>query len=167
MEREIVNRVAKSSLITIDLEEFYPVGKRMQLDISQWLDQGLVLREKEFRASLEVFDFTHYQDTYVALGCSTGALLPAWAALLVTTRLQPYVKKVVWGSLRELEITLFQDLITSLDTSLYYDKAVIVKGCSEKNIPEAAFVALVAKLQPHVKRLMFGEACSSVPLFKR
>lgn len=167
MEGEIVNRVAKSPLITFDLEEHYPEGERKTLDLSQWLEQGFILREKEFRAALKSFDFSPYKDCYIALYCSTDALLPAWANLLVTTHLQSIAKKVIWGSLQELENAIFQEIIQSLPVETYKDKPVIIKGCAEKAIPPSAFIALVEKLQPHVKSLMYGEACSSVPLYKK
>ena len=167
MSGEIVNRVAKSPLITFDLEEIYPEGKRMRLDLSQWLEQGFILREKEFRAALKAFDFSPYQSAYVALYCSTEALLPAWAHLLVTSHLQQFAKKVVWGSLEDLETAIFQSLIEAIDPQAFKDKPVIIKGCADKNIPPSAYIALVEKLQPHVKSLMYGEACSSVPLYKK
>lgn len=167
MAEEIVNRVAKSPLITFDLEEFFPEGQRLRLDMSQWLEQGFILREKEFRLALKSFDFTPYKNAYVALECSTDALLPAWASLLVTAHLQPFAKKVVLGSLVELEQQLFSELIAQLNTSKFKDKPIIIKGCSEKNIPAAAFVSLIQKLQPHAKSLFYGEACSSVPLYKK
>jgi hypothetical protein len=167
MAEEIVNRVAKSPLITFNLEENYPEGNRISLDLSQWLDKGFILREKEFRAALKEVDFSVYQDSYVALHCSTEALIPAWANLLVTTYLQPIAKKVIWGSLGELENAIFQDLIHSLPIEPYKNQPVIIKGCVDKAIPPSAFIALVEKLQPHVKSLMYGEACSSVPLYKK
>ena len=167
MSGEIVNRVAKSPLITFDLEEFYPEGKRMRLDLSQWLEQGFILREKEFRTALKLFDFSPYQSAYVALYCSTETLLPAWAHLLVTTHLQQFAKKVVWGSLEDLETAIFQSLIEAIDPQAFKNKPVIIKGCADKNIPPSAYIALVEKLQPHVKSLMYGEACSSVPLYKK
>lgn len=167
MAGEIVNRVAKSPLITIDLEELYPAGERKKLDLSQWLEGGFILREKDFRASLKKVDFSIYKDCYIALCCSTEALLPAWANLLLTTHLQPYAKKVIWGSLEDLENAIFQDLIHFFAVEPFENKPVIIKGCSEKNIPTTAFIALVEKLQPKVKSLMYGEACSSVPLYKK
>lgn len=167
MAKEIVNRVASSALITFDLEEHYPEGDRLRLDISQWLDQGIVLREKEFRTALAAYDFSVHQDQYVALFCATDALLPAWANLLVASHLQPYAKKIVWGSLEDLEATIFQAMIQALDIAPFVDKPVIIKGCADRNIPPSAYIALVESLQPHVKRLMYGEACSSVPLYKK
>ena len=167
MAGEIVNRVAKSPLITFDLEKLYPAGERKTLDLSQWLEQGFILREKEFRSALKTFDFSPYKDAYVALYCSTEALLPAWAHLLVSIHLQQIAKKVVWGTLVDLETAIFQSLIEALDPTPYQGKPVIIKGCTDKNIPATAYVALVEKLQPHVKSLMYGEACSSVPLYKK
>ncbi|MDC1030217.1 DUF2480 family protein [Flavobacteriaceae bacterium] len=167
MEEEIVNRVAKSPLITFDLEDFYPEGERRSIDMSQWLEQGLILREKDFRIALKNVDFKAYENTYVAINCSTEALLPAWASLLVTTHIQPFAKKVVLGSLQDLERQIFEEIISQLDTTPFVNKPVIIKGCSEKNIPAAAFVSLIQKLQPHAKSLFYGEACSSVPLHKK
>ena len=167
MADEIVNRVAQSSLITFDLEEHYPKGERKTLDLSQWLEKGFILREKEFRTALKNFDFSAYKDSYVALYCSTEALLPAWANLLVTIHLQHIAKQVIWGTLEELEIAIFQSLIDAIDPTPFEGKPVIIKGCADKNIPATAYVALVQKLQPYVKSLMYGEACSSVPLYKK
>lgn len=167
MTKEIVNRVANSTLVTFDLEEHYPLGERKTLDLSQWLDQGIVLREKEFRTALTHFDFSSFQGCYVALFCATEALLPAWANLLVASHLRPYAQKIVWGSLDDLETAIFQEVIQALDVTPYKDKPVIIKGCGDKNIPASSYIALIEKLQPHVKRLMYGEACSSVPLYKK
>ena len=167
MEEEIVNRVAKSPLITFDLEDFYPEGERRSIDMSQWLEQGLILREKEFRIALKNVDFKAYENTYVAINCSTEALLPAWASLLVTTHIQPFAKKVVLGSLQDLEQQIFEEIITQLDTTPFENKPVIIKGCSKRNIPAASFFSLIQKLQPHAKSLFYGEACSSVPLYKK
>lgn len=167
MAKEIVNRVANSTLITFDLEEHYPKGERESLDISQWLNQGIILREKEFRTALKGYDFSTFQGKYVALFSSTEAILPAWANLLVASHLQPFAKKIIWGSLQDLERCIFHQLIDDLDVSTFIDKPVIIKGCSEKNIPPSAYISLVEKLQPHVKTLMYGEACSSVPLYKK
>ena len=167
MADEIVNRVAKSPLVTFDLEEYYPEGERKTLDLSQWLEDGFILREKQFRAALNDFDFSSFKETYVALYCSSEALLPALATLLVSSHLQKVAKKVVWGSMYDLELAIFQEIIQGLDTTIFEGKPVIIKGCSDKDIPEAAYVALIEKLQPHVKSLMYGEACSSVPLYKK
>lgn len=164
---EIVNRVAKSPLITLDLEEFYPKGERMIFDLKDYLYEGFVLREKDFREKLAAHNWDQYKDAYVAMNCSTDAILPSWAFLLVATYLQPQVKKMVQGNLVDLETAIFQDLIANLDVSAYENKKIIVKGCSKKPIPGTAYVQLIEKIQPHVQSLMFGEACSTVPLLKK
>ena len=163
----IVNRVAASALITFDLEKLYQIGSRQSIDLSQWLDQGLLLKEKEFRAQLKAHDWTIYSDKFIALQCSTEAILPSWAFLLVTTHLQPFARKVVLGNLKDLEVQLFAEEIQLLELSPYKDKPVIIKGCSENTVPQDAYVQLISKLQPVVKSLFYGEACSSVPLYKK
>ena len=167
MADTIVNRVAASTLITFDLEKLYQIGTRQSIDLSQWLHQGLLLKEKEFRALLKAHDWSVYRDQFIALHCSTDAILPAWAALLVTTHLQPYARKVVLGTLNDLEVQLFAEEIQLLDISQYKDQPLIIKGCSDKTVPQDAYVQLIAKLQPVVKSLFYGEACSSVPLYKK
>lgn len=167
MSGEIVNRVANSKLITIDLEDLYPKGKRVLLDISQWLYEGLILREKDFRESVKQHDWEQYKNCYVALHCSSDAIIPAWAYLLISASLSNHAKKVVAGDLELLENMLFNDIIHDFSVEEFKDRPVIVKGCSEKEIPESAYVELCQKLVPVVSSLMFGEACSSVPLFKK
>ena len=167
MADTIVNRVAVSALNTFDLEKLYQIGTRLSIDLSLWLRQGLLLKEKEFRAQLKDHDWSVYQDHFIALHCSTEAIIPAWASLLVTTHLQPYARKVVLGTLNDLEVQLFAEEIQLLDLSQYLDQPVIIKGCSEKTVPQDAYVQLIAKLQPVVTSLFYGEACSSVPLYKK
>lgn len=167
MKGEIVNRVANSKLITIDLEEFYPEGTRLSLDISQWLFEGLLLKEKEFRNHITQHDWSPYKDAYVALHCSTDAIIPGWAFLLVSLRLNEVAKKVVIGSIEDLETVIFSEIIATLDTKPYSEKPVIIKGCTHKPIPENAYVLLAQKLQPLARSIHYGEACSSVPLYKK
>lgn len=167
MDNEIVNRVANSKLLTIDLEDFYPDGERILLDISDWLFEGIILKEKDFRESLQNHDWTQYKNAYIALACKTDAIIPSWAYLLISTYLSPYAKKVVVGNLELLETSIFQDIINNLDFTVYKDSPVIIKGCSSKPIPETASVMLVEKLVPVAKNIMFGEACSTVPLYKK
>ncbi len=164
---EITNRVAQSNLVTIDLEAYYPKGQRMLLDISTWLFEGIILREKEFRASLQAHDWGQYTNTYVALTCTTEAIIPGWAYMLVATKLQPFATKVVIGDLELLETCIFQTVIDQMDLKAFIDKPVIIKGCGKKPIPPNAYVWLTAKIQPIAKSVMYGEACSSVPLFKK
>ncbi len=167
MAEEIINRVANSSLKVFDLEDYYPSGKRILLDIKDWLYEGFILREKEFRGLLKEQDWATYQDAYVAIYCSTDAIVPAWAFMLVTTKLQPYANKVVLGDLTALETALYQPIIEALDVSDYTDQRVIVKGCSHKPVPAAAYVLITEKLQKVTKSIMYGEACSAVPLYKK
>jgi Protein of unknown function (DUF2480) len=167
MAEEIVNRVANSKLRVIDLEDYYPNGDRVLFDIKDWLHEGLVLREKEFRAYITEFDWSKYKDCYVALHCSTDAIVPDWAYMLITIHLQDYSKLTVIGNLQHLESIIFSTIITELDVSEFKDMPVIIKGCSNKPVPANALVLLSQKLKPVTKSIMFGEACSSVPLFKR
>ena len=164
---EIVNRVAQSKLMTLDLEEFYPKGTRLQIDIKDWLFEGLILREKEFKNQISEHNWEQYKDAYVAIFCSTDAIIPGWAYMLISTKLQPYARKVVLGSLEDLETILFQTIIEEMNVSEFKDKPVIIKGCSNKPVPPNAYLWATLKLQPVAKSIMYGEACSSVPLFKR
>ncbi len=163
---EIINRVANSKLVTFDLEDFYPKGQRRMLDISQWLTEGVLLREKSFRESLKNHDWKQYQGSYVALTCASDAILPGWAFLLVSTFLNPYAQQVVVGTAEDLETVLYADILGQIDYEQYRDQYVILKGCSKKPVPENAYILAAQKLQQVVKTLMFGEACSSVPLYK-
>ncbi|WP_108867726.1 DUF2480 family protein [Aquimarina aquimarini] len=168
MADEIVNRVANNTkLITFDLEDYYPKGNRILFDIKDWLFEGLVLREKDFRAHVADHDWNQYQDTYVALYCSTDAIIPGWAYLLLTSSLFPFAKKTVVGTLDNLETMIYSEIIRVLDVSEYQDKFIIIKGCTNKPVPQGAYIDLIQKLQPVAKSIMYGEACSSVPLYKR
>ncbi len=164
---EIVNRVAKSSLVTFDLEDYYLEGRRYSLDIKDWLFEGFILREKEFREHLELHNWDQYKDAYVALNCSTDAIIPGWAYMLVATKLEPIANSVVIGSLEMLETAIFQSVIEDMDLTPFKDKAVIIKGCTNKPIPPNAYLWITLRLQGVSKSLMYGEACSSVPLIKR
>ena len=167
MGEEIVNRVANSKLVTIDLEDLYPKGVRHGLDIAPWLYEGIVLREKEFRASVKSHDWSLYSDGSLHLYCSTDAIIPSWAYMLCTSEAGNYADKVVVGDAEALETVLFTSLIEGLEVEEFRDKPVIIKGCSEKPVPELAYSLLTQRLLGVAKSLMFGEACSSVPLYKR
>ena len=167
MAEEIINRVANSKLKVIDLEDFYPEGKRVLFDIKDWLLEGLVLREKEFRTYVAEHDWSQYQDCFVALHCSTDAIVPDWAYMLVSIELEAYSKLTVIGDLNQLESIIYSSIISGLDVSIYKDLPVIIKGCANKPVPSNALVLLSQKLKPVAKSIMFGEACSAVPLFKR
>ena len=166
MKEFIVNKVAKSPIVTIDLEDFKTEEIKTFVDIAQWLDEGLVLREKEFRNLLKNHDWLRYKNQYVALGCSSEIILPAWATLLVTSYLSQHAITVVLGSIKDLEKNLFFEKIKSLDLKPFENKPVIIKGCSDMTIPEDAYIQLLQRLQTVAKSLFYGEACSSVPLWK-
>jgi len=167
MADDIVNRVANSQLVTFDLEDYYPKGERILLDISNWLYERIVLREKEFRAHVQNHNWSQYHDKYVAINCSTDAIIPAWAYMLISVELQPFSKLTVVGDLETLETVVYQDIIDRLDISDLKDKPIIIKGCSKKPVPLNAYNMISSKLKPVAKSIMFGEACSNVPLFKR
>lgn len=164
---EIINKVANSVLEVFDLEDYYPIGIRTQLDISQWLFEGFLLKEKDFRDALKNHDWEQYKNHYVAIQCSTDAIIPAWASILVTVYLSPFAKKVVVGNLTDLETSLYQEILSTLDYSKYQDKPLILKGCSKKPVPESAYIFAIQNLMPFAKSIMYGEACSAVPLFKK
>jgi len=167
MSAEIINRVANSKLVTFDLEDYYPKGERVLFDIKDWLLEGLILREADFRGSALAHDWSQYKDKYVALTCSTEAIIPAWAYMLLAIYLQAFAKKVVTGDLEIMETVLYTEIIHNMDVADLKDKLVIIKGCSNKPVPKNAYLLIIEKLQPVVKSLMYGEACSSVPLYKR
>ena len=164
---EIINRVTNSALEVFDLEDYYLNGIRTQIDISQWLFEGFLLKEKDFREALKNHDWSQYENQYVAIHCSTEAIIPAWASILVTIYVAPFAKKVVLGTISELETALYQTILHTLDYSQYQDKPVIIKGCSKKPVPESAYVLAAQYLRPFAKSIMYGEACSAVTLFKK
>lgn len=163
---EIINRIKKSKLINIDLEDFYPQGERISFDIKDWLFEGVILKEKEFRTYVKNHDWSQYKNAFVALHCSTEAIIPSWAYLLISVKLSPYTNRIVVGDFKTIETVLFNEIISNLDLELYRDKHVLIKGCSEKPIPETAYVQLAQRLVHVATSVMYGEACSSVPLFK-
>lgn len=164
---EIINKVASSGLVTIDLEEMYPEGERILFDIKDHLWQGLALKEKDFREYIKNNNWEHYRNKYVAITCSVDAIVPAWAYMLVASRLDGVAKRVVFGNLETLETVLFSEIISAMNAEAFADKRLVIKGCSDKPVPVSAYVELVNKLQPVAKSIMFGEPCSTVPVYKR
>ena len=152
--------------MNIDLEDYYPSGERIVFDIKDWLFQEIILKEKDFRDNVKNHDWAQYKNAYVALTCSVDAIIPSWAFLLITTRLAPFSKKVIVGNKEQLETAIYQNIIENLPIDIYKTKPVIIKGCSNKPIPETAYVQLIERLLPVAKSIMFGEACSTVPLYK-
>ena len=168
MSNEIRNKVAENSkLITFNLEDYYVDGKRILVDISKWLDQGFILREKDFRSSLENHDWEQYKDAFVAVHCSTDAIIPIWAYMLFTTKATLFANQVVLGTLEDLESQMYQIQLSKIKLDNYQDKFVIIKGCANKPVPQNAYVLIIQQLQAVAKSIMYGEACSSVPLFRK
>ena len=166
MEGEILNRGANSSLTNFDLEDYYDKGERVVYDIKQNLFNGFVLKEKDFREFVKENDWSVYQDKNVAIICSTDAIVPTWAYMLLVSALDSFAKNVIYGSLEKLEQYLFQDALSKIDLNQFEDARVIIKGCGRYPVPEFAYVEITRLLKPVVKSIMYGEACSAVPVFK-
>jgi len=167
MEEQIVNKVSQSGLLTIDLEAFYPQGERVLFDIKDLLFQGLILREKDFREFIKNEDWNKYKDKYVALVCSADAIVPTWAYMLLAAQLEPIAKKVVFGNLETLETILYSEILNQLNIDEYKDARIVIKGCGNLSVPKAAYVQITSMLRPVVKSIMYGEPCSTVPLYKK
>jgi len=166
-EKGIVNRVATSSLVSIDLEEFYAVGERVLFDMKECLFQGMILKEKDFRDFIKAHDWSRYRDKFVAITSSVDAIIPTWAYMLLSVSLQPFARKVFFGNLSELESHLFHDALSGFPWEQYRDAKVVIKGCSKVEVPASAYVEVTNYLRPLAASIMYGEACSTVPLFKR
>ncbi len=163
----LVNRVAKSGLITIDLETFYPKEEIQSFDLKDYLFQGLVLREKDFREVVKNHRWEQYQDKVLLVQCSTDAIIPVWAYMLVASAAAPFAKEVFQGTQEEFLKLAFLKKLDELQPEQYAGKRIVIKGCSHKPVPPAAYVELTRKLQPFVQSIMYGEPCSTVPIFKK
>lgn len=163
----IINKVAQSSLVTLDLEEFYPEGERTGYDLKDNLFQGLILREKEFRDFIRTYNWSQFKNKYVAIFCSVDAIVPVWAYMLLASKINPFAKKVVFGDLKALEQNLFQEALSKINPEKFRDVKIVIKGCGKIPIPEFAFVELTRILQPVAASIMYGEPCSTVPLYKK
>ena len=166
MSDEIVNRVANSALITIDLADYAPSQSIAVLDVKDFLFQEIILKEKEFRANLKEFDFSIYQDKIVAINCSSDAIVPMWAFMLVTSYLKGIASEIHFGKKEDVFQQIFTANIDAIDSTEFENKKVIVKGCGSVPLSESLYIAITQKLQNNVSSLMFGEACSAVPVFK-
>lgn len=166
MSDEIINKVANSGLITIDLEEFYPKGDRVLFDIKPLLFHELILKEKDFREFIKQHDWSQYKDKLVAITCTADAIIPTWAFMLVSIALEPFAKKIVFGNLETLEAIIFNEALLAIVYEDYKDKRVVIKGCSNLPVSTNAYVELVRGLRPFAKSIMYGEPCSTVPLYK-
>jgi hypothetical protein len=167
MSDTIINKVAESGLITLDLETLYPQGEISEIDLKDYLFMGLILKEKDFREALASTDWTKFSGKNVAIYCSADAIIPLWAYMLISSYLQPVAKIVFSGSPEDLKKLEFIQNIRALDASAYEDKRVVIKGCGDIAIGEYAFVEITNKLLPVVKSLMYGEPCSTVPVYKK
>lgn len=166
MENEIVNKVSNSGIVTIDLEEFYVTGERILFDIKPHLFMEQILKEKDFREFIKTNNWSIYKDKIVGLICTADAIVPTWAYMLLTLALEPYAKKIIFGNLHEIENILFSEKLSVLDVSQFKDARVVIKGCGEIDIPKNAYVQLTTLLKPLAKSIMYGEPCSTVPLYK-
>jgi len=167
MEGEIINRVASSPIVSIDLEEYYHAGERVVYDIADNLFQGMILKEKDFREFIKAHDWSQYANKNVALVCAADAIVPTWAYMLLATKLEGVANLVIMGSLETLEYALFKEALSGIDLDALENRPVVVKGCGELPIPESAYVEITLLLKPRVKSLMYGEPCSTVPLYKK
>lgn len=167
MEGEIVNRVAASGIVTLELEKYHQPGDRVVLDLAGQLENGLLLREKPFREFIRGTDWAQFAGKHVAVCCTAEAIIPAWAYMLVGTSLQPHASTVVFGNLEGLEERLFLQALGREDWEQFRDARVVVKGCTSVEVPAAVYLEVSARLRPVAMGIMFGEACSSVPVFKK
>lgn len=163
---EIKNKIAESGLINFDLSSLIPKGKRIGIDLKDYLFQEMILKEKDFREKILAIDTEEYKDAFVYIYNSADAIVPLWAYFLITAKLTDSAKKIMYGNREDLEVLLMHNAVQTYDYSEMMGKRVLVKGCADQSIPENAYIELVEQLKPLVKSLMFGEACSNVPIFK-
>lgn len=163
----LVNKVAESGIVTLDLMPFIHPGEVSVFDLKPFLFREMILREKDYRVALQTFDWQQFRDKYVAVTCTADAIIPVWAYMLAATYLQPVASSVFYGTGEEMEKKMITERIAAIDKEEYRDKRVVIKGCGDVHIPEVAYVAVTEHLLPVVKSLMYGEPCSTVPLFKR
>jgi len=162
---EIINKVAESGLMQIDLEELYQKGDRVLIDLKNWLYEGLILKEKDFREQVKQHDWKQYQNKFVAITCTADAIVPTWAYMLLAAQVESFCKKIVFGDLQKLEQELFRDAIQALASEKFRNQRVVIKGCSN-HVPLSAYIDLTNFLRPLVKSIMYGEPCSTVPVYK-
>ena len=167
IQENFVNKVAASGLITLNLEEYLHQGERIVYDIKENLFHGLMLREKDFREFVKTHDWESYRGKNVAVICSADAIVPTWAYMLLANKLRPYANEVVYGGLETLETILFTKALGKIDLKKFEGERVVVKGCADIDLPVAAYVEITNLLTPVVKSLMYGEPCSTVPIYKR
>lgn len=162
-----INKVADSGIISLDLETFFPIDRIQEFDLKPYLFMELILKEKEFRAALLATDWEVYRNSHVAIFCSADAIIPMWANMLVAVYLTPIARSVFFGNQDQLRENLLLNTIATINAADYTDKRVVVKGCGERPVPASAYIKITSLLQPFAKSIMFGEPCSTVPIFKR
>lgn len=167
MDTAFVNKVAESGIITLDLEEYFPKEESIVFDLKEYLFMGLILKEKDFREALKNLDTSPFAGKNVAITCSADAIIPMWAYMLAVSYIEPVAKEVVFGDAAKAEQEVLLKNISKIDVTVYQDQRVVIKGCGEKQIPEAAYVKITGLLRPVVKSIMYGEPCSTVPIYKR
>ena len=167
IQENIINKVANSGLVTLNLEDYFHNGERLVYDIKDNLFHGLILKEQDFRAFIKAHDWAQYQDKNMAITCSADAIVPTWAYMLLVNKMKPYANEVVFGSLETLETVLYTKALAKIDMNAFAGERVVVKGCADINVPIAAYVEITALLTPVAKSIMYGEPCSTVPIFKR
>lgn len=167
IQENIINKVAQSGLVSFDLADLHPVGERVVYDIKDNLFHGLILREKDFREFVKTHDWLQYSGKHVAVTCTADAIVPTWAYMLLANKLSPYAESIFFGDLEELETVLYLKAVDSIDIENFRDQRIVVKGCGDIHVPVAAFVALTSRLTKVAKSIMYGEPCSTVPIFKR
>ncbi len=167
MEDTIVNRVAKSGLLSLDLEDYYHAGERVIYDLKDNLFMGLILKEKDFREFIKAHDWSKYSGKNVAITCTEDAIVPTWAYMLLAIQLEPYAHMVIFGSLADLETKLYEEALSKINFQEYEGIRVVVKGCSKVSVPTSAYVEVTRRLRPYAQSIMFGEPCSTVPLYKK
>lgn len=167
MAEVFVNKVAESGIITLDLEDYYPKQDIRVFDMKDYLFMGLILKEKDFRENLKTLDWQPYEGKIVTVTCTADAIIPVWAYMLVSAYLQPLAEQVLFGTQEQATTQLLLNNIAAIDASAYADQRVVIKGCGEKSIGEAAYLQITNQLRPVVKSIMYGEPCSTVPIFKK
>ncbi|HRI20016.1 MAG TPA: DUF2480 family protein [Panacibacter sp.] len=167
MQETFVNKVAESGIITFNLEEYYPKNEILLFDLKDFLFMGLILKEKDYRAALQNTNWQQYQDKYVAITCTADAIIPVWAYMLAASYLQPVAKDVFFGDEKSLIANVLLKNLDSINAEDFTDKRVVIKGCGDVQIPETAYVAITNKLRPFAKSIMYGEPCSTVPIYKK
>ena len=165
MPAEIINKVTESGLLQYDLEGLYTEGERVLFDLKGWLFEELILKEKDFREQVKNHDWSQYQNKLVALACTADAIVPTWAFMLVAVHLQPVAKYMILGDLQKLEESLFREAISKLDHESFRNQRVVIKGCGGK-VPVSAYVDFADFLRPLAKSILYGEPCSTVPVYK-